>query len=79
MGGPEVRIELDAGKTLFVKCLSVAGPDADGNCHVAFELNGQKRTVRVSRIEEREGGRRERHIISSKTQLNPSFNFNWAH
>ena len=45
--GEEVKIDLEHGKELFTKVLSVSGADEDGIKTVTFELNGQKRNVRV--------------------------------
>jgi len=43
----EVPIEIEPGKTLLVKFLTVGDPDADGLVTVFFELNGQPREVKV--------------------------------
>jgi pyruvate carboxylase len=43
----EVPIEIEPGKTLVVKFLTVGDPDADGMVTVFFELNGQPREVKV--------------------------------
>ena len=43
----EVPIELEPGKTMMVKFLTVGDPDPDGNRTVFFELNGQPREVKV--------------------------------
>jgi pyruvate carboxylase len=43
----EVPIELEPGKTLLVKFLTVGDPDPDGMRTVFFELNGQPREVKV--------------------------------
>ncbi len=43
----EVPIEIEPGKTLTVKFLTVGDPDADGMVTVFFELNGQPREVKV--------------------------------
>ena len=40
-------IEIEPGKTLLVKFLTVGDPDADGMVTVFFELNGQPREVKV--------------------------------
>ncbi len=44
----EVPIELEPGKTMLVKFLTVGDPDPDGNRTVFFELNGQPREVKVT-------------------------------
>ncbi len=43
----EMPIEIEPGKTLVVKFLTVGDPDADGLVTVFFELNGQPREVKV--------------------------------
>jgi pyruvate carboxylase len=45
--GQEVAIELERGKTLFVRYAALGEPDEFGNRIVYFELNGQPRTVSV--------------------------------
>jgi pyruvate carboxylase len=45
--GEEVTIELEAGKTLYLKFLTVSDPHPDGTRTVFFELNGQPREVTV--------------------------------
>jgi pyruvate carboxylase len=46
--GEEVSIEIEPGKTLVVKFLTVGDPQPDGNRVVYFELNGQPREVRTA-------------------------------
>ena len=43
--GEEVSVEIEPGKTLIVKFLTVGEPHADGKRTVFFELNGQPREV----------------------------------
>jgi pyruvate carboxylase len=43
----ELPIEIEPGKTLLVKFLTVGDPDPDGMVTVFFELNGQPREVKV--------------------------------
>ncbi|MBP2239989.1 pyruvate carboxylase [Cytobacillus eiseniae] len=43
--GEEIEIEIETGKTLIVKLVSIGEPQADGNRVVYFELNGQPREV----------------------------------
>ncbi len=43
----EVPVEIEPGKTLLVKFLTVGDPDPDGMVTVFFELNGQPREVKV--------------------------------
>jgi pyruvate carboxylase len=45
--GDEVALELEPGKTLVVKFLTVGDPHHDGSRTVFFELNGQPREVNV--------------------------------
>jgi pyruvate carboxylase len=45
--GQEVAIEIDRGKTLFVRYAALGEPDENGHRIVYFELNGQPRTVSV--------------------------------
>ena len=59
----EVPIEIEPGKVLLVKFLTVGDADADGNVTVFFELNGQPREVKVpdrkrtvTKVERSKGG-----------------------
>lgn len=45
--GEEIEIEIEKGKTLIVKLVSLGQPQADGTRIVYFELNGQPREVVV--------------------------------
>jgi pyruvate carboxylase len=45
--GEEVNVELEPGKTLVVRFLTIGEPHEDGTRTVFFELNGQPREVRV--------------------------------
>lgn len=45
--GEELSIDIEPGKTLIVKFLTVGDPHADGSRSVFFELNGQPRDVSV--------------------------------
>ena len=45
--GEEAALELEPGKTLIVKFLTISDPHPDGTRTVFFELNGQPREVRV--------------------------------
>jgi pyruvate carboxylase len=45
--GKEVTIELEPGKTLVVKFLTISEPHPDGTRTVFFELNGQPREVTI--------------------------------
>jgi pyruvate carboxylase len=44
----EVPIQIEPGKTMLVKYLTLGDPDSDGNRTVFFELNGQPREVKVA-------------------------------
>jgi pyruvate carboxylase len=43
----EIAVEIDPGKTLIIKYLTLGEPHADGTRSVFFELNGQPRDVTV--------------------------------
>ncbi|SDH69682.1 pyruvate carboxylase [Alteribacillus persepolensis] len=45
--GEEIEVEIEQGKTLIVKLVSVSKPQDDGNRIVYFELNGQPREVMI--------------------------------
>lgn len=45
--GEEMLVELEAGKSLVVRCLAIGERDDEGQIRVFFELNGQPRIVRV--------------------------------
>ena len=45
--GEEITVELEPGKTLVIKFLTVGEPHPDGTRTVFFELNGQPREVNV--------------------------------
>ncbi len=45
--GEELTIDIEPGKTLIVKLLTVGEPHPDGSRTVFFELNGQPRSVSV--------------------------------
>ena len=46
--GEELSVDIEPGKTLIVKLLTISEPHADGRRTVFFELNGQPRSVNVS-------------------------------
>ena len=46
--GEEVSLDIEAGKTLIIKFLTVGDPQPDGRRVVYFELNGQPREVLVA-------------------------------
>ncbi|WP_080846631.1 pyruvate carboxylase [Cytobacillus gottheilii] len=43
--GSEIEVEIETGKTLIVKLVSIGEPQPDGTRVVYFELNGQQREV----------------------------------
>jgi pyruvate carboxylase len=45
--GAEIAVELEPGKTLIIKFLTVGEPHPDGTRTVFFELNGQPREVTI--------------------------------
>lgn len=45
--GEEVAVDIDPGKTLIIKLISISAPRPDGVRVVFFELNGQPREVEV--------------------------------
>ncbi|MEA3318856.1 MAG: pyruvate carboxylase [Bacillota bacterium] len=45
--GEEIQVEIEQGKTLMVKLVSIGEPQRDGNRVVYFELNGQPREVYI--------------------------------
>jgi pyruvate carboxylase len=46
--GESTEINLDEGKTLYTKLLSIGEPDAENNRVITFELNGSRRSVVVT-------------------------------
>ena len=57
--GQEIAVELEPGKTLVIKFLTIGEPHPDGTRIVFFELNGQPRevTVRDRKLEVKEAPR----------------------
>jgi pyruvate carboxylase len=45
--GDETEVEIEAGKTLFIKLAAVTAPDEQGYRTLFFELNGSPREVRI--------------------------------
>ena len=45
--GEEIAVEIEEGKTLIIKFLTISEPHADGSRTVFFELNGQPREISV--------------------------------
>ncbi len=46
--GEEISIDIEVGKTLFVKLINVGEPDENANRNVIFELNGSSRHALVT-------------------------------
>jgi pyruvate carboxylase len=46
--GEELPVDIEPGKTLVIRLLSVGEPHADGTRTVFFELNGQPRSVSIA-------------------------------
>ncbi|GIW81643.1 MAG: hypothetical protein KatS3mg105_3450 [Gemmatales bacterium] len=46
--GEEIEVDIEVGKTLIIRFLTVSDPHADGTRTVFFELNGQPRDVTVT-------------------------------
>ncbi len=46
--GTEITTELEAGKSIIIKFLTVGEPDEEGVREVFFELNGQPRSARIA-------------------------------
>lgn len=45
--GEEIRVDIEQGKTLFIKLLAIGAPNAEGMRVVGFELNGLLREITV--------------------------------
>lgn len=45
--GEEISVDIEEGKTLFIKLINVGGPDKDGSRILLFELNGMPRETTV--------------------------------
>jgi len=58
--GEEVAVEIDPGKTLIIKLISISAPRVDGTRVVFFELNGQPREVEVADLAQVESSQRRR-------------------
>ncbi|KAI8981409.1 pyruvate carboxylase [Pilobolus umbonatus] len=46
--GEEFQVEIESGKTLIIKLLTVGSVNANGKCDVYFELNGEARIVGIT-------------------------------
>ena len=45
--GEEISVDIESGKTLFIKLINVGAPDKDGRRMVTFELNGMGREATI--------------------------------
>ena len=45
--GEEISVDLEAGKTLAIRCQAIGELEEDGSVRVFYELNGQPRAVKV--------------------------------
>lgn len=45
--GEEIEVEIEKGKTLMIKLVSIGEPQKDGKRTIYFELNGQSREVNI--------------------------------
>ena len=54
--GERVAVDIERGKTLIIRLISVGEVHADGTRPVVFELNGHAREVRVRDLEVQVGG-----------------------
>ncbi len=43
--GEEIEVEIEQGKTLFIKLVSISEPRSDGTRVIYFEMNGQSREI----------------------------------
>jgi len=46
--GQEITVEIEEGKTFFLRLVNISLPDADGRRTVLFELNGMSRQVMIA-------------------------------
>ena len=68
--GEELAVDIEPGKTLIVKLLTIGEPHPDGRRTVFFELNGQPRSVSVSdRALETEVARRPKADATDPRQI----------
>jgi pyruvate carboxylase len=45
--GEEISVEIEEGKTLIIRLISVGAPDKDGRCAINYELNGIAREALI--------------------------------
>ncbi|HVR61354.1 MAG TPA: pyruvate carboxylase [Polyangia bacterium] len=64
--GEESWVDIEPGKTLIIKLLSIGDIEADGARVLTFELNGQPRTVRVADDAARAAGPRRRKAAAGR-------------
>jgi len=68
--GEETTVDIERGKTLIIKLISISEARPDGTRDVIFELNGQAREVRVADSRAKVVGlRRARAVKGDPTQL----------
>ena len=48
--GEEIEVEIQKGKTLMIKMVSIGEPQKDGNRTIYFELNGQPREINIQDV-----------------------------
>src|SRR5699024_12014284 len=58
--GEEIEVEIEQGKTLFIRLVSISEPRSDGTRVIYFELNGQSREIIVTD-----------HQVESKIETKP--------
>jgi pyruvate carboxylase len=46
--GEEITVDIEEGKTLIIRLVSVGAPDADGRRSLSFELNGMAREAFIT-------------------------------
>ena len=46
--GDEISVDIEAGKTLFIRLINVGAPDKDGRRPVTYELNGMTRETNIA-------------------------------
>jgi pyruvate carboxylase len=64
--GEEVSVDIEPGKTLIIKLLSIGDVEPDGARVLTFELNGQPRTMRVADESARVSGPKRRKVTPGR-------------